>query len=341
MNKQLLIDDTYLNHSLYICKAIALLSVITAHTTIVLNSNTADLLKQRFSSIGVVVFMILSGYFYDGIHYGSFKKMTLRKLKYIGIPWLAFGIIAYIWGEAHGFSFPLLSLQAFIKFVMGYKTYLYYLPMLMLCYFVFYKPRMGLLIGAIVFNVISLVLTSFGVLNEIIPAIGLTHYLNFFNWCGFFSLGIMCREKDLIRRIINWFVDKSVIRICVILLYLAVTVLVSLYIEKDAAGYFSKTGFIMELFAMIVVLILSTYKIFRGKQALYVAMYSFTTYLIHTMIISAMMYVPYINNMLSIFLPIIVLVLGTVFLWLLHKASRKLKFEKIFEVITGTRKIKI
>lgn len=333
-------NNQYTNDCLYVCKVFALISIITAHTEMNISDGLLLLLKQRFAAIGVIVFIIMSGYFYEGKKYGGFKRMLQHKGITVCIPWFVFGSISYIWGQIHGITIPEIDLAEMLCFILGYKSYLYYLTILLLCFVFFYNTNKYVLYLAVIINAISLFMTSYGLLDSVIHYLGITHYLNIFNWCGFFSFGIICRNKNYMNRAISWIRNnqwKSIITIC---LYPLIVIITAIVIENDAAGYFSKTGAILELYGAAVVLIISSQKSFHRKMVFKIAAYSFTIYLTHTMILSLLMYLPVLNWQASILLPLVIIFVGTFACEVVMKVGDVLNIKKTVGIILGIRDIR-
>ena len=76
-----------------ISRLIAIISVITAHTPFNINNTVLYDLIKRFSSIGVVVFIIVSGYYFNPQKYKTIGKFMKSKIATIILPW------GFFWGR--------------------------------------------------------------------------------------------------------------------------------------------------------------------------------------------------------------------------------------------------
>lgn len=325
-----------INKRIYICKVLATLCVITAHTSIEFDTPLTNLLKQRFSAIGVIVFMVLSGYLFCKSNYRSFLKLLQNKVKTICIPWIVLGTVSYVWSNMHGFSLSGLRFIDWFRFLLGYKTYLYYIPMLLICFIVFYKAPAFLKAFAIPLTVISLELTAFGILDSVIKTLHITHYLNPFNWFGFFAGGMLLYENKGLEKLMRWYNSHYSAGIALLVCYPLVAFAVSKWIDTVSAGYFSKSGWIMESYAFVIAFLISGWKIWDNKIIYIISGYSFTIYLIHTMVLSLSAYLPFLSRM-SFLIPFITLATATVAVECINFLAGRLKIQAQVQLLFGIR----
>ncbi|CVH77425.1 Acyltransferase family protein [Clostridiales bacterium CHKCI006] len=134
-------------------------------------------LLSFLSCIGVPCFLITSGILFKKL---PLKKFLMKKITNICIPWIFCGTIIFLISY-----FSAYSLLEHVKFVFGIGSFLYYIPVLLFCYLIFYiLPNKKLFYTlCIALNYCSLVATQFGLIN--FP----NNSLNFLNWIGYFAIG--------------------------------------------------------------------------------------------------------------------------------------------------------
>lgn len=181
-------------------KAVAIALTICAHCNTVLENasfaaRTASYFLASLGSLGVPVFLFISGYLFS---YKPLMKCIKTKIKSIIVPWLFCGTLVYLYvylrkGE--------LSLSIYFEWIIGINTYLWYLSisvfLIMLgqciCYI---SNRIRITIQCIE---IICIFISFGILFlEKIGVLAFHPYLNIFRWQCYFLLGMILRQKHLI-----------------------------------------------------------------------------------------------------------------------------------------------
>ena len=173
--------------TIYVMKAFALLSVFFAHMPGV---GATETFRACIGLMGAPTFFILSGFVFsrpkDRRDFVVFWK---KKFFSIMLPWFFWGGITFVVSVLIGNGGRRLSL---ISWIIGVNTWYYWLTILILCYLCFsIRDDTFICVVAIVFNVLSLLLTQNGMVKLSLP---LTNYLNLFNWAGFFSLGILLKR---------------------------------------------------------------------------------------------------------------------------------------------------
>lgn len=323
MSKETKID---INSVLNVARFFAIISVIIAHSRS-LSYEYLSIFTERIGAVGVVTFLIISGYYFNIEKYGS-TLFFKNKIKTIIIPWVFTGTILYL----IGLKFDFLD---WLLWIIGYKTYLYYLTILFCCYFIFSFSRSKyVLYFSIIITLISLLFTSFGLVDSFwkmcFPNYTFYNYFNIFNWLGFFAIGILLKNKLelLIERISSkWF----------ILLASYVTfVVLSVYIEPENGGYFSSLAFFTELFGFIVILALSTNSIFHNKIVFKVSELSFAIYLTQFLVFPFRKF--FFNHPIMEFInPLVLLSLITFFLIVGEKIANYIKLNNLYELLLGIR----
>lgn len=323
-------DKIETNAVLNVARFFAIISVIMAHS----RSESYGFLSvftERIGAVGVVAFLIISGYYYNVEKYGRLFFFK-NKITTIVIPWVFTGTLLYLIGLKFNF------LDWFL-WIIGYKTYLYYLSVLLCCYFVFsFFKSVQFLYFSVVLTFGSLLLTSLGLIDSLwgilFPNCLFYNYLNVFNWIGFFAIGILLKNKmELLIETIN---SKWLILIC---FYISL-LLLSVYLEPKNGGYFSSLAFFTELFGFVVILALSTKKIFHNDIIYKVSELSFAIYLTQFLVFPFRKF--FFNHPIMEFInPFILLSLITFFLIIGEKIASFLKLNNIYELLLGIRSQKI
>ena len=173
----------------YVIKAFAILSVIFAQCSYH-SSPAVQAISSLLGTIGVPIFLISSGVFFNALENG--KAFWLKKLKTIICPWIIFGFLTYLVSVVLGSSFSLIDM--FFWWI-GYGTWMYFVTILLICYVVFRAIRWnGLPYLMIALFIVSNVLDVFGV-NPITNLVG--SYLNVFTRIGYFAIGILLKKANV------------------------------------------------------------------------------------------------------------------------------------------------
>lgn len=190
------------SQTLYVARFFAILFVVFAHCPF--SENTIFFkIGSLIGTIGVPIFLICSGYFLD--YKKDNKSFWKSKLLHIVIPWIILGTITYfiaqMWAHSTAFSF-----NGWAKWLVGSKTWLYYVPVLLICIFLSRLSSNKIyLLTLFCISITSLLLTRYSVLNFEGP---ITNYMNPLNFLCFYILGIFLgkiyknKEKFTIKPII-------------------------------------------------------------------------------------------------------------------------------------------
>lgn len=173
--------------TMYAAKALAILFVVTAHMNMKALNPVALAVKGRLGAMGVPVFLIISAYYFKPEKYSRIRDFMKRKVISIILPWLFWGSVVYslaLW-RGNGYSF-----FSHMNFLLGNGSYLYYMNVLMICYLCFFYPAKNhwrhVITCLCAVSVFSCFLTLTGILKPVIIMLGITDYLNPFNWFVFF-----------------------------------------------------------------------------------------------------------------------------------------------------------
>lgn len=220
------------------------------------------------------------------------------------------------------------------NWIIGNGSYLWFLTILICCFFIFYfiKDKKIWLYFAIILNLTSLIITSFGFLTSFTEYSGIkiNNYLNIFNWIGVFALGILS-QKELFRFII--FLRKNII---IFLILFLIVLCLSIFLEPQYAGYFSKLAIPFEVVGCMTILAISSLKLFDKKNIYSISTFVFTIYLTHFLVFPIKRI---LGNILIFELinPIIILIVNYLVLMLGMRISKKIGLDYMYRLCLGIR----
>lgn len=263
-----------ISNTVIVARVFALISIVSAHITF--GDNCPYVISKLYSSIasiGVVTFLIISGYYYNSAKFKNLLYMLKSKCVSIGLPWLFFGTFSFLYGSI--MSKEPLSPIRYFKYLLGNGSYLYYLTVLIICFILFFRTNKVILFGSIALNLVSLVLTTTGVISPVIQALNITNYLNVFNWIGIFAIGVLLRSVE--PKKIYDFLKKT--RWIFASLFIVADILIIAF--NIPTGYFSFIGIWQELLGALAIFGFSTISCLYKKVFVKISNYSFSVYLIH------------------------------------------------------------
>ncbi len=315
-----------------ISRLIAIISVITAHTSFNINNPVLYNLIKRFSSIGVIVFIIVSGYYFNPQKYVTVKKFVKSKITTIILPWIFLGTLVFleskiVMGDEIGF-------WIWFKFLIGHNSYLYYLTVLMLCYLIYFYPvkhnkiTITVIISFLI-TIISQQLTAWGILA--VKSIYLTNYLNIFNWVGYFGLGLWLKNID-VYKLLTLF--KKYI-IAIIALWMGIFIMA--YYLDNTTGYFSLFAIPLQVLGAIIVFGISSFDVLNCKLTRYISKISFCVYLLHMAVVPVVY--KFLGNMyfIKLFVPMVTLLLIAGLIFVGEKIARIFRLEGLYCKLLGIR----
>lgn len=314
---------------IYILKAFALISIVCAHVSVVskdtnLFNNTSGLILDSLGSIGVGVFLLISGYLF----FNNKKSLTVffkAKIKTIFIPWVFCGTLNFLYvalrkGGLDFFNWMLALTQ---------HSHLYYLTVLILSYLLFWrlKNENWFLILMIVLSLISIKLTGFGILK-------VNPYTNPFNWSIYFSFGILIKKYNLLEK--TAMISKKYF-LTVSLLYLTT---LAIYVYNGTyISYWAYAPIIAEIIAIAILMGLSMFfiGIKSNKILLKLGEMSFAIYLLHMPFAGMITYIFNHYNLwfLTFFRPIIVILITIVGIEIARYLFRKIHGGNIINILIG------
>ena len=316
-----------------VSRAFSLISIVAAH--IVFPPSDFDFLNKLYSavgSIGVVVFLFISAYYYNTQKFSSLLQMLKKKFISIGIPWAVLGTFTYLYNAILSGNLDIIK---WLAWLVGYKTYLYFLTILFLCFVIFYRANKTFCYFCIPISLISIMLTAGGILDPVISFLHITDYLNIFNWIGIFAVGQLLKDLDAKR--LYTFIFKYRL-LWTLLFALSVTAVI---IFELKIGYFSFVGIYFEILGALFIFSVSSFKIFSNRLFSSIANNSFSVYLIHLPLIGILDRVYNLSafsQAISVFLVILVAHFILEFAKLIVV---KTKCKKIFYLILGFRDRKV
>ena len=209
--------------------------VVTAHGTAVPDhfsylSIVLSKIIQSIGSMGVGIFFCVSGYLFakGTSRYLSFTKFWRKKFTTIFIPWIISATLVYLYVALRKGG----TIIEWLTSVLGYLSSYWYLSVLMVLYFAFWfilKSRNYQIICvlACACSIISVILR----VVHVIPQDAFGVYLNVFNWCIFFAVGILLASAKEMRNVIC--------RIGYISYFGVIAIVLFLGIRKINISYFS------------------------------------------------------------------------------------------------------
>lgn len=205
-----MVIDKKTSDCLFVIKAFAILSVVTAHMPFTSSFPLSENVRNTLGQIGVAIFFILSGFFFKR-EKGDSKRFWLKKAKTIVLPWVICGIGTFAFSIVlnRGKSNYFISAA---EWILGVGTWYWYITVLLVLFALFkFLENDALLYIAIALTAVSVILSSFGKVpyNTVFNP-----YLNIFNWTGFFATGILINKHNILKKLIN--LPAAVISIAVL-----------------------------------------------------------------------------------------------------------------------------
>lgn len=257
-----------LSKTLYVLRAYAIICVAAAHCGNFIYPQ-AEIIRSLIGTMGVPCFMICSGYFFN--YFQDAKIFWKKKIRAIIIPWIVWGGITFSVMVVHGGK--VLALDEAIRWIIGYKTWLYFVPVLLSCFVLF---RISVKKSWLALNLVlfvcswSLTYTEVFMTNNII-----TLYQIPFNYTGFFMLGYILKEYDL-KKLLDL---SNAVKIGTCACFIALFLFYGAY-AKGIGYWRSLCSIPFELIACIVMFWFAD--ILKNKKLLYdIGRKSFFIYFVH------------------------------------------------------------
>lgn len=316
-----------MSDSLFVIKAFAVLSVVTAHMMFTDAFPVSESMRNAFGQIGVPVFLIISGFFFRR-EKGDSKTFWLKKIKTIALPWIvcAVGTFALSFIISHGRKNLLLD---GIKWVFGINSWYWYLPVLFVLFALFKFIKRDILLY---------VCMSLTVFSVIISALGLfpygtliNLYRNVFNWIGFFAFGILLRKYGILEKFIK--LPILVISVAVLVCSIFLTSFLTNHIS-----YINYCSLLVEISGFFAFLNISYY-LSNVKLLQDIGRKSYLIYLVHAQIADVLnTRLPY-NFVFFILRPILALMIVYLLICLLELFLKKTGLIKYGYILALGKKI--
>lgn len=320
---------------IYAVKFFAILSVICAHTAHVSKQNSmenivAGNILSSLGSIGVPIFFIISGFLFakgDSPFVIFFKK----RITTILIPWMATGTVVYCYVAIRKNG---INVVDWLNFLAGNKSYLYFLPMLLACYLIFFFINQNpvRLIIVMLVSLASILLTTCNEISQLNP------YINPLNWFFYFGVGYLLFLFGKMSAL-TAFAKKT------INLWALVFLVCLLVCSKNSSiGYWTKEYLVFELIAVICIFGICSYpRVYKSKAINRIGQDSFSIYLLHMPFagIVAHVFSQVDLAMLTLIRPFIVLFLTIFFIFIYKHISYKLKVDRFLPMFIGSRESQI
>lgn len=318
--------DLRISRGINCAKAIAILFVIVAHTNFGYLPATLGMVLDRIGSMGVPIFMLISGYLFNTEKYDSIIAFFKKKVFSIFIPWFFCGFIIYVYSNIVVNKY--INIIDAVKFLLGKGSYLYYMTVLVVSYILLFYPvkqkHKSFLYISIAVTIVSHQLTAWGIIDIF------GNYLNVFNWIGIFSIGVLARDID-----INLLIEKTHKNKWYLLFVWAAMLILGFFIEDNTYGYFSKLGLFIEFISSILIICFSV--CYGNKYIEVVGRYSFSIYLTHIAIIPiAYKFLGHIY-IINLLMPIFTLLICVLIIYVGKIIFEKLKIERIYSILIGLR----
>lgn len=321
-----------ISNTFIVARVFSLISIVSAHLYFINAPYAVEKVYSSIGSIGVVAFLIMAAYFYNTKKYTSIWHMLGNKFYTVGLPWLFLGSVSYLYNAMLSRSF---SVMAYLNWMIGNGSFLYYLTVLFLLFVIFYRTNTVILLTSIVVSVVSLMLTAAGVWTPVIEYLHITNYLNIFNWVGIFAMGVLMKRVDEQKLFLFFKKSRWIFAAAFVT---AVTVICVLDIPT---GYFSFVGIWLEILGVLSFFGISTIPILSNRLFADISNMSFTIYLIHMMIIGVFDVVFNINVITQILAVFVVIGICYVALFVCRWLIKIMKLECLLNPLFGFRTVAI
>ena len=317
---------------MYIMRAIAIISVLCAHSSYITSHSLWATLNSRLlllmGLVGVPIFFINSGYFFykkAPVSYGLFIR---KKLVKILIPWIILTSIVYLYIVLRK---PEASIFGYLKFIIGLGNFTYFLTVLLVFYLAFLKIKFTNLVIGIgsVTSLISIYLTSTGILYFIDP------YINPLNWLVYFLAGVILSKYNLLMPLIKALEPLKYYMLILLLIIIGIIIYKGYY-----SYYWNPSAFVfIPIFIIVAIIFLvQDNKVFR--LLIRIGKITLPIYLLHSLFIGGIVFFTnyYQLDFLIPFRPIIALLITLFAIQLYKVIIRKLGIEKTGLILIGLEK---
>lgn len=315
--------------ALYFVKAVAILSSVAAHTSVIDRSTAwsscVTRLWDMFSCISVGAFLVVGGILYTRKS-GDTAVFWKRKAKYMILPWIFCSLLTYGYRFVSGHPCDLLG---YIRYVLGIGTWYYYVTVYLVMMIVF-KPiwrKPAALWGCVAVSGFCLTLRAYGVeipLDRILDS----EYIDPLYWLGFFALGILLRRRALVLSRAMVAVSCAVFAVSAVVVY-----------RNSIFNYFHIINSVYSLSGFVVLLSLGRRVADTpgGKYARWIGSSTYCIYLLHMPLAQIALRRLPSGGIMYLLAPIVGVAVMLVFIELGKWISRKLPFGETLRLLVGLR----
>ena len=317
-------------------KGLAIFSVASAHSAngggSSLIGSSSEFILRIMGIYGVILFFILSGYLFAN-NDRTLKNLLEIRLRSIIIPWFFVGSLVYYFSASGGNIKDQLSFEKWIRFIIGIDTYLYFVPVLIVCYLITYKTKYNnyIMLFIIVVSSLSIVCTD----NRIIT---LNPYLNVLNWIGYFCLGIYVnnvKNRELTKILVQQIVkhSKKIMGLCSIVI---VSFIAFMFLTNQKVNYWSIYSIVL---SFVIILFCYSYIVSSSPCILLdkLGTNSYSIYLLHMPISGIVNIVAYKHVLLITLKPVLVLAITMLLIDAISGISIRIPMGKYIRIMFGLR----
>lgn len=303
-------------------KGIAILSVLLAHTNLkfdfITNLNLINnYIIKNFTTVGVPIFFMLSGYFYKNDNIKNTLKNKINLLK----AWFFTGTLIFFYvylrkGE--------LNIVNWLRWLFGVYTYLYFMVLMFYFFIIEYLSQK--------YQIINILNYIFFIINYIYVIPQITDYLNPYNFYIYFFIGIKLKKYNYFYKFLDKLRKNRKKMIGIYMIYV-----VFIIRNKYQISSFGITSLVGIFLLSSIIMTFSTNRInylaTLGKNTLYF-------YLTHMLVIGILNRVfieNYILRKIAVLIPILVILVLYLLKAFIVKISKKFQidFISLFGIIEG------
>lgn len=327
---------------IYRLKGIAVMCIVLAHVCRVEENfgeinRIAGRVLSSLGSIGVPVFMIISGYLFAKSRKSTPKAFFKARFTGLLIPWFFWASLIYLYvffGEGYSFI-------SWLKFTVGIGaqpstcTPFYYMSMISVMYILYFKFKKNM-----IFIYISMVLSLFSILLTSLDSRVYDAFLPFINplnWMLYFGIGLVIAKKgslsDVINRLKKYWILGGII--------FAVITAGAVYSGENIA-YWKWYALPAFFAAMVFFSGVMDYGLKERDILSEFGYFSFAVFLVHSPIASVAENLKNRTDsvILTLLAPILVCIIVFAIIYFGEKAAEKLRCEKIYNIVLGLRRRK-
>lgn len=317
-------NNCRLSECLYIVKALAILSVASAHCG---NVPAEYSCANRMVSVwlgycgtaGVPIFYLLAGYFFEQ-NRRPWRSFWKNKLITVIIPWIFCATILWLYVVLRKGG---ITVAAWARFVLGDGSPMYFVTVLLVLYAVFFylKKYAVFLWGITAVSLLGVVSVGWGI-NIGVGRLA-NGYLDPLNWAGYFALGILVQKMRKMSGFLK--LSKKILPVTVVC-YLGVCW--GHLSWKVSWTYWSRWALFNIALQILICFGISECLCGRGKMARYLSeagKVSYTIFLCHQLLVGGLVYVTNKADcfILTLLRPLIVVTVWCGIVWLARRTVLK------------------